>query len=96
MPTRPSPPPNSWSTLLWAVMGRMYEPRKSRGFQGQMSTMEKRPWGVGVGGAPMTTRKRPTRSPPRYTEMVRAAREITRRRRVGSDTTRLAFTQAAA
>ena len=51
MPTRPSPPPNSWSTLLGAVSGRVYEPRKSAGFQRQTPMIDSRPSGVGGAGA---------------------------------------------
>ena len=61
----PVPPPNSWSTGLWAVIGRMYVPRKSAGFHGHTPTIEKSPPGVGVAGAPITIRKRRTISPAR-------------------------------
>jgi hypothetical protein len=44
----------------------------------------------------MTMRKRRRRSPPRYSEIVRARRDTTMRQRVGSSTTRLAMTQPAA
>ena len=61
IPTVPSPPSNCCSTSLWAVRGRIQEPRNAFGGEAHAPMIENNPSGVGVLGLPTTTGTRRTR-----------------------------------
>jgi hypothetical protein len=81
------------STWLCAVSPTIQLPKNERADHGWTHRTANSPPGVGVADAPMTTRDRSTRRPPRSSVSDRLARETVIRHAVGFRPTRSALTQ---